>query len=92
LPAATAISSNQNTRMRTQWSRTRFERKLHRITKPTVVIASSYRTEDPWFESRQGVRFLGIYTMQCCCHYLICIVIVPMYFIKKCFKFKEKRN
>jgi hypothetical protein len=25
-----------------------------------VAIAYAYRTEDPWFESRQGVRFLGI--------------------------------
>jgi hypothetical protein len=41
-----------------------------------VVIASAYRTEDPGFESRQGVRVLGIYTLQCCCHNLICIVIV----------------
>jgi hypothetical protein len=42
-----------------------------------VVIASTYRTEDPGFESRQGVRFfLGIYAYLCCCHNLICIVIV----------------
>jgi hypothetical protein len=41
-----------------------------------VVIASAYRTEDPGFESRQGVRFLVIDTLQCCCHYLIRIVIV----------------
>jgi hypothetical protein len=27
-------------------------------------------------DSRQGVRFLGIYTLKCCCHHLICIVIV----------------
>jgi hypothetical protein len=27
-----------------------------------VVIASAYRTEDPRCESRQGVRFLGLYT------------------------------
>jgi hypothetical protein len=27
-----------------------------------VVIASAYGTEDPGFESRQGVRFLGIYS------------------------------
>jgi hypothetical protein len=25
-----------------------------------VVIASTPRTEDPWFESRQGLRFLYI--------------------------------
>jgi hypothetical protein len=41
-----------------------------------VVIAFAYRTEDPVFKSRQGVRFLGIYTVQCSCHNLICIVIV----------------
>jgi hypothetical protein len=41
-----------------------------------VVIASAYITEDPEFESRQGMRFLGMYTLQCCCHNLICIVIV----------------
>jgi hypothetical protein len=36
-----------------------------------VVIASASRTEDPGFESRQGVRFLGLYTLQCCYHNLI---------------------
>jgi hypothetical protein len=41
-----------------------------------LVIPSAYRTEDPGFESQQGVRFLGIYTLQCCNHNLICIVIV----------------
>jgi hypothetical protein len=41
-----------------------------------VVIASASRTEDPGFESRQGVRFSGLYTFQCCCRNLICIVIV----------------
>jgi hypothetical protein len=41
-----------------------------------VVIATAYRTEDPGFESRQVVRFLGFYTLQCCCHNLVCIVIV----------------
>jgi hypothetical protein len=41
-----------------------------------VVIASASRTEDPGFESRQGVRFLGINTLQCCCQNLKCIVIV----------------
>jgi hypothetical protein len=41
-----------------------------------VVIASAYKTEDPGFDSRHGVRFLGIYTLQCCCHNLICMVIV----------------
>jgi hypothetical protein len=41
-----------------------------------VVIAFADRTEDPGFESRQGVRFLGIYTLQWCCHTLIYIVIV----------------
>jgi hypothetical protein len=28
-----------------------------------VIIASACRTEDTGFESRQGVRFLGIYTL-----------------------------
>jgi hypothetical protein len=32
--------------------------------------ASASRTEDPGFESRQGVRFLGLYTLQCCCQNL----------------------
>jgi hypothetical protein len=42
-----------------------------------VVIASAYRTEDPGFESRQGVRFLGFY-IHCSAivKKLICIVIV----------------
>jgi hypothetical protein len=37
-----------------------------------VVIAHAYRTEDPEFESRQGVRFFfrNLYTLQCCCHKL----------------------
>jgi hypothetical protein len=29
-----------------------------------VVIASAYRTEDPGFQSREGVRFLGINALQ----------------------------
>jgi hypothetical protein len=33
-------------------------------------------TEDPGFESRQDVWFLGLYTFQWCCQNLICIVIV----------------
>jgi hypothetical protein len=41
-----------------------------------VPIAPAYRTEDAGFESRQGVRFLGLYTLQCCCRNLVCIVIV----------------
>jgi hypothetical protein len=36
-----------------------------------VVIASAYITEDPGFESRPGVTFVGIYTLQCCCYNLI---------------------
>jgi hypothetical protein len=32
------------------------------------------RTEDPGFESRQCVRFLGINTLQCCFKNVICIV------------------
>jgi hypothetical protein len=41
-----------------------------------VVIVSTYRTEDPGFESRKGIWFLGLYTLQCCCQNLICIVII----------------
>jgi hypothetical protein len=35
-----------------------------------VVIASVYRTEYPGFESRQGVGFFEIYSLQYCCHNL----------------------
>jgi hypothetical protein len=38
------------------------------------VIASASRTEDPWLESRQGVSFLVIVTLQCCYQNLTCIV------------------
>jgi hypothetical protein len=38
-----------------------------------MVIASANITEDPRFESRQGVRLLGFYTLQCCCQNLKCI-------------------
>jgi hypothetical protein len=37
-----------------------------------VVIESAYRTEDPGFESLQGVRFLGVYIH--CSAVAICIV------------------
>jgi hypothetical protein len=33
-----------------------------------VVIVSAYRTEDPGIKFRQGVRFIGIITLQRCCH------------------------
>jgi hypothetical protein len=46
------------------------------INSSAMVIASAYRTEDPGFEPRQGVRFLGIYRLQCCCQNLIRIVVV----------------
>jgi hypothetical protein len=36
-----------------------------------VVIAS--RTKDSEFEKRQGVMFLGIYTLQWCCQKSICV-------------------
>jgi hypothetical protein len=49
-----------------------FKKNAH-FRRGIVVIA---RTEDPAFESRQGVRFLGLYTLQCCCLNLICIGIV----------------
>jgi hypothetical protein len=35
------------------------------------VIASVSRTDSPGFESRLGVRFLGLYTFQCYCHDLM---------------------
>jgi hypothetical protein len=60
-----------------------------------VVIASAYRTEDPGFESRQGVRFLGIYTVQCCCHNLISIIsiiIVCMYLNEKNKDLKKRKK
>jgi hypothetical protein len=43
-----------------------------------VVIASAYRTEDPGFEYRQGVRILGLYlhTLQSFSQNLMCIVVV----------------
>jgi hypothetical protein len=41
-----------------------------------VAIASDYRTEDQGFEPRQGVRFLGLYTLQLCCQNSRCIAIV----------------
>jgi hypothetical protein len=41
-----------------------------------VNCPPTYITEDPKFESRQGVRFLGVYTLECCCHNSIRIVIV----------------
>jgi hypothetical protein len=31
-----------------------------------VVIVSASRTEDPGFESRQGVRFLGLHALSLC--------------------------
>jgi hypothetical protein len=31
-----------------------------------VVIASANGTEDRGFESRQGLRFAGFFTLQCC--------------------------
>jgi hypothetical protein len=48
-----------------------------------VVIAFAYITEDPGFESRQDVRFLGYYTLQCCFQNLICIVIVSLCVFEK---------
>jgi hypothetical protein len=42
-----------------------------------VVIASAYISDDPGYESRRGVKFSGMYTLQFCCHNnLICFVIV----------------
>jgi hypothetical protein len=36
-------------------------------------------TDDPGFESRQGVTFLGIYTSQCCCQNLIYNIHIYIY-------------
>jgi hypothetical protein len=35
-----------------------------------VVIVYATGTEDRGFETRQGVMFLGLYTLQCCSLYL----------------------
>jgi hypothetical protein len=35
-----------------------------------VVIVSADETEDRGFEYHQGVRFLGLNTLQCCSMYL----------------------
>jgi hypothetical protein len=67
------------TRGNPTWSDELFVTYLHTLQKMPwgrgiVVIASAYITEDPGFESRQGVRvFLVIYALQCSCHNLICI-------------------
>jgi hypothetical protein len=58
-----------------------------------VVIASTYRTEDPEFESRQGERFLGISTLQSCCNNLPIMHCQCVYLRKKeCLKIKIKKN
>jgi hypothetical protein len=45
-------------------------------TYKVVVIASASRREGPGFESRQGVRFFGLSTLQWSCLNLISIVCV----------------
>jgi hypothetical protein len=55
-----------------------------------VIIASAHRTEDPGLESRQGVRFLGRYTFQCCCQNLVCIV-GSCVFLRKILPEKENK-
>jgi hypothetical protein len=61
-----------------------------------AVIAYADRTEDPGFESRQGVRFLVfIHTLQCCCQNLTCIAIVficEKYILKNERKKKKTRH
>jgi hypothetical protein len=48
-----------------------------RKTSGIVAIESASRREVvPGFKSHQGVRFLGLKTLQCCCQNLMCIVIV----------------
>jgi hypothetical protein len=39
------------------------------------LVFTASKTEDSGFESRQGVGFLGLYTLQCCCQNLVCSVI-----------------
>jgi hypothetical protein len=55
---------------------TMFSKKFTPWRRGIVVIASAYITEDPVFETRHAVRFLGVLTLQCCCRNLIRIVIV----------------
>jgi hypothetical protein len=64
------IEQNRKTRFECMYIKTKNWRR------GIVVIASAYRTEDLGLESRQGVRFLGLNTLQCRCQNLKCIVIV----------------
>jgi hypothetical protein len=52
------------------------------VQRGIVAFASASRIEDSGFESRQGVRFLGLYALHCCYQKLACIVIVYMYWRK----------
>jgi hypothetical protein len=53
-----------------------------------ATIASANRTDDPGFESLQGVRFLGIYILQCIFINLIhCTVCTWEIILKKTIKF-----
>jgi hypothetical protein len=55
-----------------------------------VVIVSANITEDRGFESRQGVRFLGLYTLHCCNYqfspHWYCVNLTEIYYkcILKC--------
>jgi hypothetical protein len=55
-----------------------------------LVIESASRTEVPRFESRQGVGFLGLNTLQCCT-ILYFFIALSFLYLKKCFQkyFKE---
>jgi hypothetical protein len=50
-----------------------FKESLLPLRHGKVVIASASRTEDPGFESRKGVSFLGLNALQCCCQiFMLC--------------------
>jgi hypothetical protein len=48
-----------------------------------VVIAFAYRTQDSGFKSRQAVKFLGLYTLQCCCQNLIFVMHYNCVYLRK---------
>jgi hypothetical protein len=39
---------------------------------PAKHLVSRWQRKHPWFESRQGVRLIEIYTLQCCCNNMYC--------------------
>jgi hypothetical protein len=59
-PSAQTVVSGKLLPIRTRRQNNKLE--VGFLNHSIVVIASAYRTEDPRFESRQGVRFLEINT------------------------------